>query len=226
MKKFISMPVVCLLLALLMLIDFCMIFFYAPIERHQGLVQKIFYWHVSAAFAMYAGFLLAGFFALLYVWKRERKWDVLSHAGATVGLVFCTMVLVSGPIWAKPIWGTWWTWDPRLTTTMLIWLIFVGTLLLRRYFIGDHRGQLYAAVLTLFGVLDIPLIFFAVKFWRGIHPSVLGQENNMPLEMKLTLMISNLTVLCFFGLLFGVKRKSLWLEYRVDALCQDWRINR
>jgi heme exporter protein C len=185
--------------------------YYAPVERTQEMVQKIFYFHVSSAFAMYFGFGLSGLAALIYLINKKEKWNQLSIAAASTGLLFCSMVLASGPIWAKPIWGTWWTWDPRLTTTLLIWLIFISVKLLREFFGNDPKGALYASILTLIGVLDIPLIFFSVKIWRGIHPTVLGEEGNMPSEMKLTLIISNIAILIFWAVLTR-------LRYRIEKL--------
>lgn len=201
-----------LLVLLLLAIDAWLIFGYAPVEAVQGPVQKIFYFHVSSAFCMYAGFLIAGLFSFLYLIKREERFDRLSHAGASVGLLFCTMVLMSGPIWARPIWGVWWTWDPRLTTTLMIWLIFVAVLMLRRYFGADPRGRLLASILTLFGMLDIPLIFFAVKLWRGVHPSVLGEEKSMPVEMRVALIFSNVTCLLLMALLIRARKRLLEVE--------------
>ncbi len=201
-----------LLVLSLLVVNAWLIFFFAPVEATQGLVQKIFYFHVSSAFCMYAGFLLSGLFSFLYLWKKEVRFDRWSHAGASVGVLFCTMVLMSGPIWARPIWGVWWTWDPRLTTTLMIWLIFVSVLLLRRYFGTDPRGRMLASILTLFGMLDIPLIFFAVKIWRGVHPSVLGEEKSMPTEMRITLIVSNIVCLLLFALLFRARKRLLDLE--------------
>lgn len=198
-----------------LLANLLMIFFYAPEEKGQGLVQKIFYWHVSSAFCMYIGFLIAGFCSLMYLIKRSRKWDAYAYAGVSTGLVFCTMVLISGPIWAKPIWGAWWTWDPRLTTTFLIWLIFISVVFIRKFFNFDARGKVFSAVLCLLGVLDIPLIFFAVKLWRGVHPSVIGEENSMPFEMKLTLIFSNITLQYLFAILFYYQHKRNEVEERV-----------
>lgn len=200
----------------LLAFDLYLIIFYAPEEAIQGKVQKIFYFHVSSAFAMYGGFSLAGLFALFYLVQREILWDALSRAGGSVGLLFCSMVLVSGPLWAKPIWGTWWTWDPRLTTTLMIWLIFASILLLRRFFGNTPKGRMATAILTLFGILDLPLIFLAVKLWRGIHPSVLGGGNNMPHEMRLTLIVSNLTVLFLFGLLYWVQVNFFLTEEKIE----------
>lgn len=201
-----------------LVIAFALIFIYAPEERTQGLVQKIFYFHVSSAFAMYAGFLMSGIFGAAYLWKRKQIYDILSHTGATIGLVFCTLVLISGPIWAKPTWGSWWTWDPRLTSTLLIWLVFFSSLLLRRFFGSDDRGRLFAAILAIFGVLDIPLIIFAVKLWRGIHPNVLGKQGGMPSEMKLTWLVTAVSVLILFSVISWVYARILLAEDRTNAL--------
>lgn len=214
-RLFSILPIACLLF---LTAAFYFIFVVAPEEASQGLVQKIFYFHVSCAFAMYLGFGLAGLFALLYLIWRSSLFDHLSHAGVSVGLLFCTMVLASGPIWAKPIWGTWWTWDPRLTTTLLIWLIFFAYILLRRFFEGDPRGPVYVAILTLFGILDLPLIALSVKLWRGAHPSVLGQKANMPPEMKIALLVTNLAILLLFFTLVWVKVRLLRLEQKCAVL--------
>ncbi|HSA60475.1 MAG TPA: cytochrome c biogenesis protein CcsA [bacterium] len=220
MKKLSSalFPVLPAAAFLLLTAAYYLIFVYSPEEVNQGLVQKLFYFHVSCAFAMYCGFSLAGLFALLYLIKRKSRFDRLSHAGASVGLLFCTMVLASGPVWAKPIWGTWWTWDPRLTTTLLIWLIFFACLLLRRFFEGDPRGPVYAAVVTLFGLLDLPLISLSVRLWRGVHPSVLGKKENMPVEMKITLLVTNLAVLLLFISVYWVRARLLGLEHKSELL--------
>lgn len=211
-------PVLIYIVFAAVLINLSLIFFYAPEENVQGLVQKIFYFHVSSAFAMYIGFVSSGLAAIMYLFKKTPVWNALSHAAASVGLLFCTMVLVSGPIWAKPIWGAWWTWDPRLTTTMILWLIFFATLLLRNFYGTDHRGRIYAAVLTLFGVLDIPLIIFAVKLWRGIHPSVLGNKDSMPGEMRITLIVSMLTIFFFLFVLIRVLTRQKLLEDKFEVL--------
>lgn len=205
----------CLLMPLLLVLlplSIGLIFFYAPQEATQGMVQKIFYFHVSCAMAMNAGFVLAGLLSLLFLWKRSVILDQMSHAAVSVGLLFCTLVLVSGPIWAKPIWGTWWTWEPRLTTTILLWLIFMATLFLRQFHENSPKGRVFASVMTLFGVLDVPLIFLSVRLWRGIHPQVMGQKDSMPSEMILTLIVSNLAMLVLFGVIWILKTRILILE--------------
>jgi heme exporter protein C len=191
----------------LVLIGLALIFFYAPVESTQGVVQKIFYYHVSSAFAMYFGFIAAGFCSVLYLFKKDIKWDYYSQAYASVGVLFCSMVLMSGPLWARPVWGAWWSWDPRLTTTLILWLVFVTIHLLRGYFGDDQRGRKILSLLTLMGLVDIPLIVFAVKLWRGVHPSVLGQEQNMPPEMKITLIFNNVVLLVLAWYLASLRYK-------------------
>lgn len=208
-------------LKILFFVTFCLIFvglaliaFYAPEEATQGVVQKIFYYHVSSAFAMYVGFIGSGLFSFLYLIKKRDSYDNKSTAYASVGLLFCSMVLLSGPIWARPVWGAWWSWDPRLTTTLMLWIIFATVLLLRHFFGSDERGRKISSVLTIMGLVDIPLIIFAVKLWRGVHPSVLGQDKSMPVEMRVTLIINNLALLCLAFLLAEIhsvvlERKAL-----------------
>lgn len=203
---------------ILLMVDLYLIFIFAPEEATQGLAQKIFYFHVSSAFSMYGCFLLAGLGAVLYLWKKNNLYNAISHAGTSAGLMFCAMVLLSGPIWAKPVWGAFWTWDPRLTTTLILFLAFFATLLLRDFYGIDPRGRVYASVMTLFGVLDIPLIIFAVKLWRGIHPSVLGQKNNMPTEMKLTLFFTLFTLFSVMACLIWLKTRHLILKDKLDEL--------
>lgn len=202
----------------MLITDFYLIFIYAPEEAGQGLVQKIFYFHVPSAFSMYICFLLAGLGALLYLWKRNSFFNAVAHAGTSVGLLFCAMVLMSGPIWAKPIWGAWWTWDPRLTSTLILFLAFFAALLLRDFYGTDPRGRVYASVLTLFGVLDIPIIVLAVKLWRGIHPSVLGKKDSMPPAMLMTLFFSFFTVFVLMGCLLWLKTRQLQQQEALEEL--------
>ncbi|MBF0104666.1 MAG: cytochrome c biogenesis protein CcsA [Deltaproteobacteria bacterium] len=203
---------------LTVVVNLYLIFFFAPEESSQGPVQKIFYFHVASAFAMYLGFIVSGVAALVYVIKKTDLSNALAHAGASVGLVFCSMVLLSGPLWAKPVWGAYWTWDPRLTTTLILWLVFFATLLLRKFYGPDQRGRIFAAVFTLFGVLDIPLVVFAVKVWRGIHPVVLGQEGNMPCEMKATFAFTVFTIIALAVIFIFLKTHLLLLEESAHKL--------
>ncbi|MBI2343475.1 MAG: cytochrome c biogenesis protein CcsA [Deltaproteobacteria bacterium] len=181
------------------------ILYVAPPEAMQGYVQKIFYIHISSALSMYVGFLSAGVGSLLYLLRRAEWADALAVAGAEVGVVFCTIVLTTGPIWARPIWGVWWTWDPRLTSTLFCWLIFVSYILVRHALENPERRRLVSAAVAIIGLLDIPIIHFAVKLWRGAHPSVKGTKDAMPMEMYTTLYLTMTAVIGLATLLIRLR---------------------
>lgn len=187
------------------------ILFVAPPEATQGYVQKIFYIHISSALSMYLGFLVGTFGALVYLWRRHAWADALAVAGIEVGVVFCTAVLVTGPIWARPVWGVWWTWDPRLTSTLFCWIIFVAYVFIRRALTDPDRARTASAILAIIGVFDIPIIHFAVQLWRGAHPSVRQTPHAMPREMYMTLYI---TMAAMIGLAMLLIRLRFLLEQR------------
>jgi|SRR6476659_60339 len=141
----------------------------APTEATMGEVQRIFYYHVPSAVVSFTLFAINFLLSIVYVARRSPRVDALAVSTAEVGVVFCTVVLVTGPLWARPVWGIWWTWDARLTSTLLLWLIYVSYLLLRRY---STSGQtpLLAAVLAIFGFLDVPFVYLANRLFRTQHP--------------------------------------------------------
>ncbi|HXX15126.1 MAG TPA: cytochrome c biogenesis protein CcsA [Candidatus Eremiobacteraceae bacterium] len=146
-------------------------FFVAPTERTMGLIQRIFYFHVGCAWAGMDAFVVCFVCNLLYVWKRGAKYDWLAVSAVEVGLVLTTVVLISGPIWAHPVWGIWWTWDARLTSTFVLWLLYVSYLLLRTLIDEPDRRALLSALFGIFAFLDVPLVFGAIRWWRTQHPS-------------------------------------------------------
>lgn len=176
---------------------FC-VFVYVPTDRAQGIVQRIFYFHVPLAILTYVAFGTVAVGGAMFLWRRSRAWDRVAHSAAEVGLLYCSLVLVTGPIWARPIWGTWWTWDARLTTTLILWLIYAAYLMLRSVMGPGESGARYAAVLGIVGVLDIPIINRSVYWWRTIHPAVIvNREGGSGLgdpRMQLTLAV------CFVAL--------------------------
>lgn len=194
--------------ALFLIIDACLILFYAPIEITQGTVQKIFYWHVPSAMAMMALFLLGGIASTAYLLQRRPKADAIAISFIEVGFLFCTIALVTGSLWARPIWGAWWTWEPRLTSTLFVWIIFCGYFILRGSLEQRDDASLYGAVLAIFGCLDIPIIYFAVKLWRGMHPQILQSRANLPDRMWVTLVASMLTVGTLASLLVFLRYKK------------------
>jgi heme exporter protein C len=146
-------------------------FFIAPTERTMGLIQRIFYFHAASAWAGMTAFSVCFVANLLYVWRRQAKWDSLGVSAAEVGLAFITIVLITGPIWAKPVWGIYWTWDARLTSTFVLWLLYISYLLLRTLIEEPDRRALLSSLFGIFAFLDVPLVFGAIRWWRTQHPA-------------------------------------------------------
>jgi heme exporter protein C len=174
-----------------------------------GNVQRIFYYHVPSAWTAFLLFLINFVASVWYLIRRNVKADILALVTAEVGVVFCTVVLVTGPIWARPVWGIWWTWDMRLTLTLVLWLIYVAYLVLRRFSSGTQT-PLMAAVLAVFGALDVPLVYFSIWYFRTQHPSpVIGRGGSLDPRMWQVLMFNWLAFLCFAFLV-------CWSRYRLE----------
>jgi heme exporter protein C len=148
-------------------------FFYAPVESSMGIAQKIFYFHVPSAYAMYLGFGICAIGSIAFLISRKDLFDAIAVAGAEVGLMFCLIVLVTGPLWARKAWGVYWTWDPRLTTTVLAAMIFTSYVVLRGLGGGGEIERRFASGLAIVGLADLPIIHYSVKQWRGQHPTVI-----------------------------------------------------
>ena len=178
------------------------IFIVAPTERDQGIVQRIFYFHVSSAWTAFIGFGTVAFASALFLWTGRDNWDRVARAAAEAGVMFCSFVLITGPIWARPIWGTWWQWDPRLTQTLILWSIYVSYLMLRAFGGEDDLVKRWAAVLGIFGVIGIPIIIVSVRLLPGIHPAVLmtreGTSGLLDPGMRLALYVTALAFLSVF----------------------------
>lgn len=145
---------------------------YAPTERTMGALQRIFYFHVPVAIVAFVAFGVTFVASIAYLASGQRRWDGLACSAAEIGEVFASLVLLSGMLWARAAWNTWWTWDPRLTTTLVLWLIFAGYLMLRSSVEDEARRARYSAVLGIIGFLDVPVVFMAIRWWRTIHPVV------------------------------------------------------
>jgi heme exporter protein C len=147
---------------------------YAPTERVMGEVQRLFYFHVGAAWSAFLAFLLVFVGGLLYLIRRNPIWDLMAVSAAEVGVVLTTVVLITGPIWARPIWNTWWPWgDPRVTTTLVLWLIYVAYLILRASLPEGEKRSRLCAVFGVIGFLDVPIVWMSIRWWRTIHPVVI-----------------------------------------------------
>ncbi len=143
--------------------------FAAPTEATMGDVQRIFYYHLPHAWVAFLLFFANFLASIWYLVRRTERSDALALASAEVGVVFCTVVLVTGPLWARPVWGIWWTWDARLTSTLVLWLIYVSYLVLRRFATGAQT-QVLAAALGIFGFLDVPIVYLSIRYFRTQHP--------------------------------------------------------
>jgi heme exporter protein C len=150
------------------------VFFFTPMEAVMGAVQKVFYFHVSAGWVGMLGFLAAAIVGGFYLKTRDRKWDIASEAAVEIGMVFMLINIVTGAIWARPIWNAWWTWDPRLTTSTVMELIYAAYLMLRKGVEEPDRRARFGAVYAIVGFISVPLTFFSIRIFRTIHPVVIG----------------------------------------------------
>ncbi len=194
-----------------------MIFIYVPTEKVMGIVQKIFYFHVSLGLNTFLAFTIVFIYSVLYLVKKKDKYDIIAYAAAEVGVVFCSLVLITGPIWAKPIWGTWWTWDSRLTTTLILWFIFIAYLMLRANASSRTQRANFAAVYGIVGFIDVPIVYMSIHWWRTIHPVVIKASGiALATEMKNTLYISLIAITCVFFIFLRLRIRLGYLREDVD----------
>lgn len=196
------------LAAILLLAALLAAFVIAPEEAEMGDVQRIFYFHVASAWAAFLAFFLVFVGSAVYLRTRALGWDVLAVSAAEIGVVFTSVTLASGSVWARSAWGTWWTWEPRLTTTMMLWLIYVSYLVLRGMVEEADRRAAFAAVFGIIGFVDVPIVFMSIRWWRTLHPQVVGTEGfNMEAAMlpALFLSVAAFTVVLGYFLLLRIK---------------------
>ncbi len=182
-------------------VAFYMIFLYAPREETMGEVQRIFYIHVPSAWTALLGFIIVFIASVVHLWKQKPLADQVAHAAAEVGFIFCTGVLITGPLWAKPVWGIWWTWDARLTLTFMLWLLYIAYLMLRGYLIQPGRAANLCAVVGVIGFIDVIVDYMAIRWWRTQHPQpvILGGPNSgLDPRMLATLLVSWGAFLCLY----------------------------
>ncbi len=160
--------------AFLIIAATAVVFFYAPMEAIMGNVQRVFYFHVANAWVGMLGFTAAGVMGMLYLRTGNPKWDVIEVAAVEISLVFFFTAIVTGSIWARPIWNTWWTWDPRLTTAAILELVYAAYLMLRSGIDSPERRARFGAVYVILGFLSVPLTFLTIRLLRTIHPVVVG----------------------------------------------------
>src|ERR1700737_5564245 len=207
-------PILAVLTALMLVYALYQALVVAPTERTMGDVQRIFYYHVPSAWTAFLLFFVNLVASVVYLVKRNPKLDALAMVSAEVGVVFCTVVLVTGPIWARPVWGIWWTWDMRLTSTLVLWLIYVSYLVLRR-FSSSGQTPVLAAALAVLGALCVPFVYFSIWFFRTQHPQpVMGGGGSIDPRMLHVLLINWLAFSCFAFLV-------CWSRYRLESLQRE-----
>lgn len=198
-------------------------FIYAPTEAIQGDVQRIFYFHVALAWLTYLAFFVVFLGSVLFLWKRDPRWDIFARCSAEFGVVTTTLVLITGSLWGRPIWGVFWSWDARMTSTLILWAIYVVYLMLRSYSNDRLRGARYGAILGILGFADVPIVHLSVVWWRTLHPTLmvepdLGGGSGMPSQMVVALLIS---LVAFTFLYIYVMRQRIqieWLRAEIEQL--------
>ena len=195
----------------LMLLAAVAIFFYAPTDALQHDVQRIFYLHVSSAIAAYGCFAVVLVGGAIYLRNGSLVADRFARAGALVGLVFTTVTLVMGMLWAKPIWNTFWAWDARLTSTLVLWIIYAGYLLVRRLAEPGRQAARFAAVVGIFGFVDVPVVHFSVTWWRTQHPGPVIVRDALPPEMLATFLFTMACTVVLAAVMIAIR-------YRIETL--------
>jgi heme exporter protein C len=214
-----------ILSAFLFVASLGLIFFYAPLEAVMNYVQKIFYFHIANAWVGMLGFLAAAAAGIAYLGRKDLKWDIVEVAAVEISLVFFLIAIVSGSIWARPTWGTWWTWDARLTTAAILEMIYVAYLMLRQGIEDPERRARFGAVYTLIGGLSVPLTFLSIRLWQTIHPAIIGVQSaeaqggfGMTPPMLFTMFFSLISFSVIFVTLLWIRIRLGRLAAQVDEL--------
>ena len=202
-----------LLAAIFLFVAIYFVFSFAEIETTMLEVQKIFYFHISSALTLFLAFGVTCLFSILYLIKRVDKYDTIALVSTEIGIVFGVIVFTTGPIWARFAWNTWWNWEPRLTSALILWLTYIGYLILRSA-LAEEKKRVYSAVLGIIGFLNVPIVYFSVELWQGgLHPDT-TTKMNLPPTMQIAWLISwfALILLYLFLLMFRYRAEQMKLE--------------
>ena len=219
-----STPLLLIASLAMMLVSLYLIFVWAPTERSMGIVQRIFYFHVSSAFAAFLAFVIGGAAGILYLVKRDHRYDDLSVACNESGLVFAFVNLVTGSLWAKPVWGVSWAWDARLTTMLLLALIYAGYLILRASISEPSQRAAACAVVSIFGMVDIPIVYMANRLWRTQHPAPVilgGDGSGLHPDMRVALAVSTVAMFTLLWCLVRARRRLEQTRREAEALRRE-----
>ena len=202
-----------------MLVSIWLIFFYTPVDALQGATQRIFYFHVPTAWVGMFAFVVMTIAGIVYLVRPDERFDWIARASGEIGAVFLTFLLITGSLWGKPIWGAWWVWDPKLTAALILWFMLIGYLMLRSYMGRTPESARVGAVWSVVGVLDIPIIYFSVLWWRGQHPGPqITSDGGLPPAAILTLMVSLATFTLLYCFLMVLVYQLQRLQTRAQQL--------
>ena len=218
-----ALKILSILSVVMVVAAFILVVFFTPTEKVMGLVQKVFYFHVSNAWIGMLGFIAAAVVAIIYLRTKDMKWDIVGLAAVEISLIFFLIAIVLGSIWARPIWNTWWTWEPRLTTSAFLELFYAAYLLLRSGIEDPERRARFGAVYTLIGVIAVPITFFSIRVLRTIHPVVFGSDSSgtsmgMTPHMYFTMFFSIIAFSIVFITLFWHRIRLGQLASKVEQL--------
>jgi heme exporter protein C len=198
-----------------MLVALYMAFLQAPREKTMGDLQRIFYFHVPSAMMGLVAFAVNFAASLMFVIKKDRRWDNLALSASEIGIMFISMVLVTGPIWAKPVWFIWWTWSPRLTSSLILWMLYVAYLLIRTYVPDPDRRAMVSAVFGIVAFVDTPIVWFSIRWWRDIHPSPMLETGGLSPAMRPAFYTCMAAFLILF--LYLIRRRYFLESARYDV---------
>lgn len=200
---------------------FCqwLIYFYAPVEATMGIVQKIFYLHLPLALWSFVNFFCVFIGSIGFLITKNESWDHLAAAAAEIGVLFSGLVLITGSIWGKQSWGVWWTWDPRLTTTLIMWFVYASYLILRTLDMSELRKLKICAVLGIVAFIDVPLVFLSARLWRSIHPTVFATKGGgIDEAMQLTVIICVIAFGFISTSLLLLRKQQLDMQSKIDSM--------
>jgi len=204
---------------ILMLASTYAVFIYAPTEVMMGDIQRIFYFHMGTVWVATVAFVIVFISSILYLINGNRKWDILAYTSAEIGVLFITLTIITGSIWAKPVWGTWWTWDPQLSTTFVLWILYIVYLLIRANSGYDEKKAKYSAVFAIIAFIDLPLVYISARVMRGISPVVFGPGGGgIEPKMLNALIITLVSFTLLFILLLIERVKIENLKYKINKL--------
>ena len=197
----------------------------APTEKTMGDLQRIFYFHVPAAITGLTAFAFNFVASLMYLFRKKRRWDALALSSAEIGILFFAIVLITGPIWAKPVWFVWWTWSPRLTSSFILCLLYTAYLLIRKSYEDPDRRAVVSAVFGIIAFIDAPLVWFSIRWWRDIHPSPMLETGGLAPSMRPAFWICLTAFLILYLYLLrrryyleSIRNKVEWIVRRADTL--------